>query len=151
MLYLSDMNNPHAHGPRLKASAVLIWHKLSPEMPFGKHTTLAISFFIRTVPPFAVIDLASFLLYIVGAFGCHATDTGLDLFTHIGYAIRPDGVSGLLLCTRTINYAYQNVLTDALQNPALHAINGWPMSTWPPNVRSIRHKYSAHISLNVAK
>jgi len=151
MLYLSDMDSPRARGPRLKASAVLIWRKLTPEMPFGKRTTLAISFFIRTVPPFAVIDLASFLLYIVGAFGHHATNTGFDLFTHIGYAIRPDGVSGLLLFTCAIDNAYQNVLTDALHNPTIHAINGWPMSTWPPDVHSVRHTYSAHVSLDVTK
>ena len=87
MLYLSDMDSPHARGPRFKVSAVLIWRKLTPEMPFGKQTTLAISFFIRTMPPFAVIDLASFLLYIVGAFGHHTTNTEFGLFMHIGYAI----------------------------------------------------------------
>jgi len=134
--YLRNLENPRAQEPRLNASAILVWRRLPPTTPFGKHSTIAISFFICTIPPFSIIDFASFLLYIISTFGCHRSPEH-RIFSHIGYAIRPDGICGLLLCTPAIEGAYQKILTNSRRHPSLHTVNGWPISTWPPNIRSI--------------
>ena len=83
-----------------------------------------------------MIDLASFLLYIVATFARHRSPEH-QIFSHIGYAIQPDGISGLLLCTPAVEGAYQKVLADSHRNPALHVVNGWPITSWPPEVNSI--------------
>lgn len=90
------------------------------------------------------------LLYIIGKYVPHII-TRRQLFTHLAYVIRPDGVSGILLCTSLFAGPYVAVKTLAFRYPTRHATNGSPVMTWPPSPTTFRHTYSIRLSTAIAK
>ena len=48
--YLWNLENPCVQEPQLNASAILVWQCVPPTTPFGKHSTIAISFFYSHHP-----------------------------------------------------------------------------------------------------
>jgi len=149
-VYILDANNDRALIPRLNSSTVFTWRELPSNSPFGKTAHFAITFFIHTSPPFSILDFANLLLYIIGTYSLQATDL-TQLFTHLGYVIRPDGVSGVLLCTSFLGKAYDRAVTTALLKPNHHAVNGWPVITLPLCPRFIHHPHYVHLSCRIAK
>ena len=55
-------------------------------------------------------------MYIIGTYSLQATDLN-RLFTHLGYAIQLDGISGVLLCMSFLGKAYDRAVAITQLRP----------------------------------
>ncbi|KAH7919837.1 hypothetical protein BV22DRAFT_1133557 [Leucogyrophana mollusca] len=122
-------------------AAVLAWRSLSAASPFQKKAAFAVTFYLRTHLPFSSIDLAQLLTYFTRTFPPSANIRGVALHG-LSYSLRPDGVCGILLCGKPLQYAYNSAIESAKRDPSKYSISGWPVSTWPPTASHMRHPYS---------
>lgn len=128
---------------------MLTW-RLIPSCVSLHKAHFGIPFFLCTSPPFSILDFAALLLYLIGLYAPQAMGSPL-LFTHLSYIIRPDGISGVLLCTKSLTPAYETALTLAQHDHNCRTADGLPVVMWPPHASNFRYMYHIHLSLQITK
>ncbi|KIJ09022.1 hypothetical protein PAXINDRAFT_17886 [Paxillus involutus ATCC 200175] len=152
-VFLDDVTCAQAQSRPRHGAAILTWRELPTTSPFRKTTAFTISFFLRTSPPFSAVDLTSLLFYFINTYGSNHLPDGPrgGPIQHFGFALRPDGICGILLCGPALRLAFLSVCANAQREPESYTVSGWPVTMWPASAQYARHPYQVHLAFRVAK